>query len=120
MSALYKEITLGASSYATAASISTTPSGYAGSQGFQVPQAGLPLPGFEPQWHEYRLVGGASGGDMFYSYDGVNDHGRLPFIVTEAAGGVNPYQRAVSYRNLWLRSAAGVTAIAGIAFYTRQ
>lgn len=101
MAALYKEIPVGATAY----------------PGITAPSMSVP---WEPQFHVYHLVGGASGSDMFLSYDGINDHLRVPNANAALTGLTDAFMMPVSYRSVWLRSAAGITGTLGCGFYTRQ
>lgn len=63
---------------------------------------------FEPKFHSYR---GASNADLMISYDGVNDALRIP---AGAPNIVYPF----AFKNLYVRSPAGVTAVGGFGCYT--
>lgn len=87
---------------------------YVGASAYGAPVA---TAAFEPTFHKIQAIG-PSGSDIFISFDGKNDSAR---IVANGAAGVSiPVQFDVSYKALWARSAAGVTALLGNGFYTRQ
>lgn len=91
MSVLYLEPTVGVTAYPAAPQVSASGA-------------------FEPGFHVYR---GATNSDYFFSYDGVHDHGRIPSTAPNL-------QFPVSYRQVWLRSASGVTGAPGVGMYTKQ
>lgn len=102
---LYQEIISGSTAYPTAPSMTTL--GASGSMTYS----------WEPHFHTYRALG-PSGADMMISFDGKNDHGRMP--ATGGADIIVPFTLNVSYKSVWIRSIAGVTASIGCGFYTRQ
>lgn len=115
---LYKEIFVGASAYSgyTSPTMTTLPPTPTGSA---VPAANIyqALQGWEPHFHKYRCVG-TTGADIIISFDGVNDHARIP---AQGAGGIiMPIDFQVSYKSVWARSAAGVTSQIQAQFGTRQ
>lgn len=113
MSALYREVVVGATAYGTTGPmLSTIGAGASGTTWWQ----GNYLQGWEPTFHKFRALG-ASGSDVFVSWDGVNDHARIP--AAGAAGVLSPLDFAVSYKNVWLRSAAGVSGSVGVGLYSR-
>lgn len=114
VSALYKEFAVGSTAYPASPQIATWPAGASAAS----PGA---LAAWSPEFHKYRVVGGVSGGDVFVSWDGVNDAGRVPFGPDSAGGLVLPDVFPVYYRAAWFRTAlAGGTATVGAGFYTKQ
>lgn len=76
---------------------------------------------WSPEFHQYRVVNGASGGDVMISFDGKNDHARVPFGPDSAGGLVLPLVLPVYYQQVWARLAlAGATAVLGGGLYTKQ
>lgn len=102
---LYQELVTSATAYPTAPSMTTF--GASGSGAYP----------WEPHFHTYRALG-ASGADVMISFDGKNDHGRMP--ATGGADIIIPMTLDVSYKSVWIRSIYGVTASIGCGFYTRQ
>lgn len=109
MAVNYQELIVGATAYPAGPSISTVPSGASGY-----------FAGWEPLFHRYRLVAGSSGCDVMFSFDGKADAGRIPFAPPEQGGIVLPMDYPVSYKQVWLRSANGITGTAAIGLYTKQ
>lgn len=112
---LYNEIAVGASAYPATPQLSTLAAAGVSAGSLNKQQA------WSPEFHAYRVVGGVSGGDVFYSYDGVKDAGRIPFGPDSVGGLVLPVVMPVYYQQVWLRAAVPSAAtICGVGFYTKQ
>lgn len=96
MAILYKEVAVGGVTYAATAQVQSS---------------------WIPDFHQYRIATGTTGGDVFFSCDGVNDHGRIPY----SGGAAGAIQYHFHYSKVFLRAvAAGLTATIGVTLYTRQ
>ena len=108
---LYREIAVGATAYGTSGPLmSTLPASPTGGVQATNISAGF---AWEPRFHKYRTMA-PSGTDLMISFDGVNDHARVP------ASALAPIEFDCSYKSVWARSILGVTATLSAGMYTRQ
>jgi hypothetical protein len=106
---LYAEPFVGATAYPTGPVLTSQPSGTS-------PYSVYPG-GWQPEFHTYRVIGGATGSDVLVSFDGKTDHARIP---AGATGVLLPLQLPVAYRSVWARVPGGVTAQLACGMYTKQ
>lgn len=108
---LYAEPFVGSTAYPTGPALSTVPPTIGPSQSNYPP-----FNGWMPEFHKYRVIG-SPGVDVMISFDGKNDHARIP--AAGASGVLAPIQFDVAYQRVWART-TGATAQLSIGFYTKQ